>query len=685
MARVDMSDVHVEKSLERNFDATLRRKLDPQWHRIGKKGRQLYNDVRILRRLLAVLLERDCAFFLNLVDNVKAECAGGGGLNAAPSLWLLTDAAEKLFMHAKARVYTVLKDRQMKSRNVAIHLEPCAKRDLLFRVIKEALPRGRVLVLIDTHHSLEYIKDHLEFSARAASPRNQGGKLEESSEGAPQLAGYEQRVPPMLLQSFFRFLSKRADCTDDGTSAAKETSERSILAKEYHRLACLHTTGNIELPGDIAQSKSRDSDDPAATFYSSEQNDQKAPSKDGAIHIPGASSPSVRSVKGMEGVHLYAMKGRSARESSMTSGVLEALLPTTVILYDHSVAAVREIEIYEAERASRDSKSDQYSTTKVFFVLYGGSVEEQRYLFALRKEVDAFERLVKQKASMAIPEDLAEPTTLAEPQRQRVIGYNISSGAALLAAARKSSAAASVVHRVIVDMREFRSALPFMLYRQGIRVCPRTLEVGDYILSPKTCVERKSIPDLIGSLNSGRLFKQAQAMCRAYENPAVLIEFAKDRPFSLQAATELTGEIAPKSVLSKLVLLTLHFPRLRLLWSKSPHDTVSLFKTVKQHRPQPDPKTASEITAGGSSVEDESHPLSYTSGATLTAREALRRLPGVEPSNFHKIRSSVGSLQELTTLSLDALTALMGPRNASRLFDFINKTVNTDAALLALC
>ena len=31
-----------------------------------------------------------------------------------------------------------------------------------------------------------------------------------------------------------------------------------------------------------------------------------------------------------------------------------------------------------------------------------------------------------------------------------------------------------------------------------------TLEVGDYVLSPEMVVERKSLSDLFGSLNSGR-------------------------------------------------------------------------------------------------------------------------------------------------------------------------------------
>jgi DNA excision repair protein ERCC-4 len=59
--------------------------------------------------------------------------------------------------------------------------------------------------------------------------------------------------------------------------------------------------------------------------------------------------------------------------------------------------------------------------------------------------------------------------------------------------------------QVIVDMREFRSTLPSLLHAAGQLVIPATLTVGDYILSPNICVERKSIPDLVQSFNSGRL------------------------------------------------------------------------------------------------------------------------------------------------------------------------------------
>jgi len=62
------------------------------------------------------------------------------------------------------------------------------------------------------------------------------------------------------------------------------------------------------------------------------------------------------------------------------------------------------------------------------------------------------------------------------------------------------------------------------------------LQVGDYILTPEICVERKSISDLIGSLLSGRLYNQAVSMTRHYAKPMLLIEFDQNKPFSFQVS-----------------------------------------------------------------------------------------------------------------------------------------------------
>jgi len=59
--------------------------------------------------------------------------------------------------------------------------------------------------------------------------------------------------------------------------------------------------------------------------------------------------------------------------------------------------------------------------------------------------------------------------------------------------------------QVVVDMREFRSSLPSLLHAASVVVIPAQLIVGDYVLSNDICVERKSVPDLVQSFNSGRL------------------------------------------------------------------------------------------------------------------------------------------------------------------------------------
>lgn len=78
--------------------------------------------------------------------------------------------------------------------------------------------------------------------------------------------------------------------------------------------------------------------------------------------------------------------------------------------------------------------------------------------------------------------------------------------------------------QVIVDMREFMSSLPNILHQKGMRIIPVTLEVGDYILSPLICVERKSIQDLFQSFTSGRLYNQVETMARYYKISVLLIE-----------------------------------------------------------------------------------------------------------------------------------------------------------------
>jgi len=55
---------------------------------------------------------------------------------------------------------------------------------------------------------------------------------------------------------------------------------------------------------------------------------------------------------------------------------------------------------------------------------------------------------------------------------------------------------------LIVDTREFQSTLPSLLHVSTLLVIPATSTVGDYIITPDICVERKSVLDLIQNFPS---------------------------------------------------------------------------------------------------------------------------------------------------------------------------------------
>ncbi|AFZ72901.1 DEAD/DEAH box helicase [Natronobacterium gregoryi] len=80
---------------------------------------------------------------------------------------------------------------------------------------------------------------------------------------------------------------------------------------------------------------------------------------------------------------------------------------------------------------------------------------------------------------------------------------------------------------VVADQREMDANIARDLSkRDGIEVRLETLEVGDYVLSDRVIVERKSVADFVDSLVGGdrSMFEQVGAMARHYSRPIVIVE-----------------------------------------------------------------------------------------------------------------------------------------------------------------
>lgn len=98
------------------------------------------------------------------------------------------------------------------------------------------------------------------------------------------------------------------------------------------------------------------------------------------------------------------------------------------------------------------------------------------------------------------------------------------------------------------------------------------------------------------------------------------------RPSQFQSkkdATPREDTISEYEIQSKLVLLTLTFPRLRIIWSSSPFATASIVADLKHKHQEPSVEKAILVGQGDDSTEGDA------SGSNGAAIELLRLIPGV--------------------------------------------------------
>ena len=307
--------------------------------------------------------------------------------------------------------------------------------------------------------------------------------------------------------------------------------------------------------------------------------------------------------------------------------LLSRYCPEYVILFDPDIASIRELELFQ----SLPSTDWQLH---VYFLCYSNSIEETRYVSSIEQENKAFESLIQTKKNMLIPLDqdgkMSAPDAHTPTKEDRKAASLYEDGtrnatyeayAATLPTAsdtRRGGSSHETAGVILVDVREFRSSLPSQLHAAHLVVHPLTLEIADYILTPTLAVERKSLPDLIGSLASGRLYKQMESAIRYYKTPVLLIEFDRSRPFMLQSPADLPSEISNKNVLSKLVLLVLHFPQMRLVWSRDSHATARIFIALKQKQQQPTIEQAVVAHSHHAKTTQAGYEFGQTDEAALT-------------------------------------------------------------------
>ena len=228
---------------------------------------------------------------------------------------------------------------------------------------------------------------------------------------------------------------------------------------------------------------------------------------------------------------------------------------------------------------------------------------------------------------------------------------------------------------VVVDVREFRSSLPSLLHGRSMIVVPCTLTVADYVLSPTICVERKSVRDLIQSLKSGRLYNQAETMLQHYQHSMLLIEFDQNKSFTLETFAERDTTAAPSlnptDLQSKLVMLTVAFPRLKVIWSSSPYQTAEIFEELKKSQDEPDPMKAVQVGLGEGEEPGEQ-------SFNQLPNDMLRTVPAVSGKNINRITLEAEDLIDVSNMAEARLHELVGKEAGRQIHRFFNRSVFDD-------
>ncbi len=165
-------------------------------------------------------------------------------------------------------------------------------------------------------------------------------------------------------------------------------------------------------------------------------------------------------------------------------------------------------------------------------------------------------------------------------------------------------------------------------------------------------------------------------MLKHYKFAALLIEFHQDKSFSLQNRGELTSEIQLNNICSKLALLILEFPKLKIIWSRSPNVTTEIFKSLKTNHQDPDIQKAIECGAGlGYEGDGGDAGASFEVQARDDAKAILMSLPGINNTNYRSIINKVDDIAMLSRMSVAELEPLIGTANAKKLARFFTQKV----------
>ncbi len=194
---------------------------------------------------------------------------------------------------------------------------------------------------------------------------------------------------------------------------------------------------------------------------------------------------------------------------------------------------------------------------------------------------------------------------------------------------------------LVVDQRELDSSIARDLStREGIETRLETLEVGDYVLSDRVVVERKTVADFLETLTGGdrSLFEQVGDDARHYARPVVVIE-----------GEDLYGQrnVHPKAIHGALASLAVDFG-VSILRTDDEGETADLLETIAEREQETADR---EVSVHG---EKQSKTL------TEQQEYVVASIAEVGPVTARSLLAAFGSVEAVMTADEEALQEAEG-------------------------
>ncbi|MHB1262476.1 MAG: DEAD/DEAH box helicase [Thermoplasmatota archaeon] len=199
--------------------------------------------------------------------------------------------------------------------------------------------------------------------------------------------------------------------------------------------------------------------------------------------------------------------------------------------------------------------------------------------------------------------------------------------------------------KIIADTRETAGGVVRHLHELGAAIEPRQLDVGDFILSDRVAVERKTSADFIDSLVDGRLFDQLKQL-KAYPRPFLVLEGESLYGHRNVSAEAILGAVAA-------VCIDLGIP---VLQTKDSLDTARFLVAVAKREQQRENRKLA--VRHGKPLADDERQMYILCG-----------LPGISDILARRLLERFGSVGAVLTAPTTDLAAVegVGPAKASEI------------------